>query len=526
MFGSGVWPVVQRELRAAARWPLGPWLRVGSGLAAMAAFWLSADYSYAQMGAVLFDRIHSLLLCLMCAIIPALTADCLAREQREGTLGLLFLTPLTASGIVLGKILAQTFRALTAWLAVMPVLTIPFLTGGVSWTDLIGLLVIELSVACLGLAAGVLASSLTANRVLAFTLAYLLMAAFMLWFGIFGESDLTSATSALLTHNAYKLQPIPEVFDLVARDFMMAALILVVALRFAGWRVQRSWQDQIPSARRQNLLRHYCTPVLKRWFVRSMRRALERNPIAWLQQYSWKARTTKWGLCLLVVMAESAVLSGNAYFNGDSHVMAILLLLVAAAYLFAGVNGFFHEKKSGALELILVSPLSVKQIIFGRVWGLWRQFFPAVFLLLASDILLRATIPGQSLFFYYSSFGWDMNWDNTWMMDLEIGAVFLTLPVVATCFALNFKNLFVVSALTAALVLGPAVVLMFSPFLHEFLISYTPPWLEIDVEAALESLYVPQFLPLPAWVMIVHAASGAFAYRLLRRNLSRRHYAF
>jgi hypothetical protein len=32
MFGGGAWPVVQRELRAAARWRWGRWLRVGGAL--------------------------------------------------------------------------------------------------------------------------------------------------------------------------------------------------------------------------------------------------------------------------------------------------------------------------------------------------------------------------------------------------------------------------------------------------------------------------------------------------------------
>ena len=127
MFGVGVWPVVQRELRATARWPLGRWLRVGGalgGVIVLCSLW--ANFSVAQLGTELFVRVHTLLLYLICALVPALTADCLARERREGTLGLLFLTPLTASGIVLGKTLVQVLRALTVWLAVVPVLTIPF----------------------------------------------------------------------------------------------------------------------------------------------------------------------------------------------------------------------------------------------------------------------------------------------------------------------------------------------------------------------------------------------------------------
>ena len=162
MFGGGVWPVVQRELREAAR---GRWsyrLRLGAAIGGLLCFFslfTSWDESQSQseMATRLFDEIHVLLLSLICAIVPALTADSLAREKREGTLGLLFLTPLSASGIVLGKILARTLRALTVWMAVVPILMIPLLIGNVTRTDVIIFLALEWCAGMLCLAAGALA---------------------------------------------------------------------------------------------------------------------------------------------------------------------------------------------------------------------------------------------------------------------------------------------------------------------------------------------------------------------------------
>jgi len=177
--GGGVWPVVQRELRETARWPLGPWLRMGGAFGGVVVFWsIASEIPASMIGAQLFSRMHLFLLCLICVLVPALTADCIARERREGTLGLLFMTPLTASGIVVGKVLAQVLRALTLWLAVLPLLTIPFLYGGVTWADIAAFFTIEICAGMLCLAAGVLASCLTENRALAFILAFLLMGAF------------------------------------------------------------------------------------------------------------------------------------------------------------------------------------------------------------------------------------------------------------------------------------------------------------------------------------------------------------
>ena len=40
-------------------------------------------------------------------IVSALSSDSISREKREGTLGLLFLTPLGSRDIVIGKALLQ-----------------------------------------------------------------------------------------------------------------------------------------------------------------------------------------------------------------------------------------------------------------------------------------------------------------------------------------------------------------------------------------------------------------------------------
>ena len=133
-----VWPVVQRELRVGARRPVNHRLRLISAFVGIAVVWLIAenvDESPAQMGRYFLAGLHTVLIGLIFLIVPALTADCIAREKREGTLGLLFMTPLSAPGIVTGKALAAGLRTLSLWLSLLPLLTIPFLEGGVTWFD-------------------------------------------------------------------------------------------------------------------------------------------------------------------------------------------------------------------------------------------------------------------------------------------------------------------------------------------------------------------------------------------------------
>src|SRR5947209_16748717 len=130
-------PVIERELRASSRQPFTYWLRaiaVTALLFASLLFGLSHGFE-PNLGSSLFSSLHFTLFCAIWVLVPLLTADCISRERREGTLGLLFLTGLCGPHIVLAKSLAHGLRALTLWIAVAPVLTIPFLLGGVSWQE-------------------------------------------------------------------------------------------------------------------------------------------------------------------------------------------------------------------------------------------------------------------------------------------------------------------------------------------------------------------------------------------------------
>src|SRR6185369_11363920 len=60
------------------------------------------------------------------------TADCLSWEKREGTLGLLFLTDLKGYDVVLGKLAAHSLNAFYSVVAVLPMLAIPLLMGGIT----------------------------------------------------------------------------------------------------------------------------------------------------------------------------------------------------------------------------------------------------------------------------------------------------------------------------------------------------------------------------------------------------------
>jgi len=503
-----VWPVVQRELRVGARRPFNYWVRVGAAAAGTLLLWAVAAGSKrptGQLGGWLFASLHTLLLGLIAVIVPAMAADCIAREKREGTLGLLFITPLSAGGIVAGKALALALRAFTLWLAVLPILMIPFLTGGVTWLDALSAFSLEFCATVLCLAAGLLASSMSKERNTAFLLAFVFAAVFLLLFaqlfelvifvgwgmGTYHHNDMPTLNhwwglswefnflfSGLVEIGGFPgwggLSIVSPVLGKLWQSLCLsgppiALMILFLVARFASRRIQRSWQDKVPSLRWESFVRRFCppflqrrfhpafgarprirkgrfcTPLLERRFQRKMERTLDWNPIAWLQRYSWKARASKWGLCLAFLLVECCVVESD--LDTFESVQAVLLMILAAACTFVGVSSFLAEKRSGALELILISPISVNKIIFGRVWGLWRQFLPAALILAVFDFSRGWS--GGELWPdpYYGQSSHIFNEDN-FIPRFIFGCGFLVLPFCATYSALRVKNLIVAGVLT------------------------------------------------------------------------------
>src|SRR5882672_10090756 len=128
-------PILARELRVASRRRVTYWIRTGAALAVMIIgtwlFLMMQNEPTQTIAKVLFGVLTS------CATLSAYlsgirdTADCLSSEKREGTLGLLFLTDLRGYDVVIGKMTANSLNAFYSVLAVLPMMAVPLLLGGV-----------------------------------------------------------------------------------------------------------------------------------------------------------------------------------------------------------------------------------------------------------------------------------------------------------------------------------------------------------------------------------------------------------
>ena len=475
-----VLPVVVRELRSASRHAFTYYLRVvGAAAALLCSMFFGATWGFnANLGGALFARLHLVLFVAIWLLVPLLTADCISRERREGTLGLMFLTRLRATDIVIAKGLAHGLRGFTLWLAVMPMVAIPMLLGGVGWNQAAVSALVNFSMLCWALAAGLLASSFTkawlrsllAAAVLAVgSLPVLAGLTGMLVFGGVGGTGgwmsnvQASGDFALVQGFEYLLRPAVDaagrrvigapastwllppalrVAGVALQLALISVLVLMLAVLLAGRSTRRSWQEEPPSRLRRWWERTFCTPVVfVALFERWMRRKLARNPIGWLEQRTWSGRLVMWGWFAVVISIYSAVLTDRNFFRQYNGLQLSIAWIMAGSVAMSAAGSLRRERETGVMELLLVSPVGEGEIIWGRLRGLWGQFLPSFALLLG-------------LWAYFNS----LPYLGTSPDHSDGGAIafftatFFTLPVIGLYFSLRCRNY--MSALVATLAIG------------------------------------------------------------------------
>src|SRR5262245_8180763 len=181
-----LFPMVDRELRTAARKSKTYWGRSRMALVAMvAAAWVFLQFDPLLTPALLGARVFQVLtyIAYLMTILAAvgLAADSISSEKREGTLGFLFLTTLKPFEVVTGKLAAKSLTALYDLLALLPIFALPILVGGVGLADVFRLALLLLNSLFFGLSLAMLVPALSWDERQALglsTLVFLVLAVF------------------------------------------------------------------------------------------------------------------------------------------------------------------------------------------------------------------------------------------------------------------------------------------------------------------------------------------------------------
>ncbi len=514
-------PAIARELRIESRRPLNFWLRaLGAGaILAVAVIWHGdAFQSASELGPELFGNLNAALYIGIVLGAPLLTADCLSRERREGTLHLLFLTPLTPAGIVAAKSFVHALRALTVTAAALPIVCLSVLFGGAGWKE--GLLASMHNGAALLLAlgAGLVASTHTTQARWAGAAAVALSVLFTL-LGFAVHTLCVCALYGRLLFGNHAFDPeflwrtfVAEPLAGTGADgywtkltapmnsahlwsWMLATLLFVLLVATAFAVIVRHAANRLRDDSRTgdwhpvvaDWIAMFGSPFILRDALReSIGRQLGRNPIGWLHLRSTSARLTKWLWALAVAGGGFYMYSARV---GGTDVLAIAL---GGGMAFAAAGSFQRERETGVMELLLVAPLSVGQIMWGRIRGLWAQFLPAV-------VALAAVKTTYALRYYRFDFS---------ILVYTLTA-FLALAPIGLRYSLQAKNVVVawIQTVATALLAPAAFAGLISLFLGPVARSAGGPVLR----------YLPAFVFVVALIVV-----GAVATSRLHRNLRRR----
>lgn len=141
----------------------------------------------AAAGRAIFQWLLFFMLLLVCFIVPGLTAGAISGERERQTLIALQITLLRARSIVFGKLLASLAFVVLLIVASLPLVTVPFLVGGVSGSEmargLVMVLATAVTLACLSLACSAVLRRTQAATVVSYGIALALVLGTMIVYG-------------------------------------------------------------------------------------------------------------------------------------------------------------------------------------------------------------------------------------------------------------------------------------------------------------------------------------------------------
>jgi hypothetical protein len=483
---------VERELRVAARRGTTHWARFGLtvvvALITMNYFAASGSANPGNVGRSAFVWLMSAAFVLACAAC-ALTADTLSAEQREGTLGLLFLTDLRTWDITLGKLVSAGLGAAYAGIAFVPLLMLPLLAGGVTGAEAARTGVALLATLLFALAAGLAASAREIDRLRALRQAALwvtgavILPAVAAWAGaLFPLLALLGLLSPLTTlrlaqDTAFAAAP-AEFWASLSLQLLHAALLLLRA----GRRVRRSLveptlhatppppREPVPYSTEPFSNASYRRANPRR--PRPRRSFDEVRPLEWLVQRQRGQKALCWTAALLLIASAPLALALYSLrlltFAGPTpplawHSLSQLWWVGDALLAWAASRFFFEARRSGELELLLTTPAGAQALVSAH-WAAMKRLLLWPMVLVFTPMLLQAggavlalgrgLTGAPAIYQLYSGF-------YAFLRPVEVFLVVLALNWLGMLFGLTLRRMVSAVALTLALVIGLPMMVRF-----------------------------------------------------------------
>ena len=327
---------------------------------------------------------------LFCFVSTAaiLAADTISSERRNRTLGILRLTPLKPSALLLGKLISNSTHFVLCLIAIAPILAISILKGGLVWYDvsiqllkIFAMVLLALSVSlfystiCRHVVSSTVLSLITLGvcYILSIDLPYLcsLGLSFLDYqFGTFPESF--QYFHQYLGHRWYNY--LSDMRDLLILGSAFGLALLFFALAWLGFRL--IWKKESDPGRRIFGSRNTKNPAILPFNRPLMRFEDDRNP---LDQLSWHLGS-HWFRRLFVYLSTGGCLCLSVLIFVHSewiffgYLGIFLLELIFRLYAALDTPGPIREMRaSGWLDLLLTVPNNSRLVIEGILSTLKRS---------------------------------------------------------------------------------------------------------------------------------------------------------
>jgi ABC-type transport system involved in cytochrome c biogenesis permease component len=368
--------------------------------------------------------------CVMIYCIAAgsqATSDSISKEKREGTLGLLFLTHMTSFDIAGGKLVSSVLLTFYGFMACFPVLCLLMLTGGIEGSAIFRLSLASLNTLFVAATIGLLASTFSReNKASRMVSGFLI---FLFWMGIPALAGWGQYAKwpqwILVVLNCLNLsQPIsnslsdPTPFG---RTYFWLPLICThalgwVFLALTVWVLPRSWQEKGGGKKSLSLGQRW-----QQWcYGKSQKRLRHRARLLNRNAFFWLAARNRFKPILpnVLFFLSLAFYLFILYKGQELEIAALAPFILISSFIQAiltlgeSSTRLTQEHEQGTLELLLSTPLSVKEIVRGQFLACWRQYslIYAMHMIMAAltVILVLTTLPrdAQSYIWVLLSAAW------------------------------------------------------------------------------------------------------------------------
>jgi len=390
----------------------------------------------AQFGAMVFQILGPLQLVVAVFFSALLAASAVAQEKDRKTLDLLLLTRLTNHELVLGKLLASLLNVLVLTAAAVPLFMMLAWLGGVSFVQVGWMFAVTLASIVVS---GSLGSTLALWREKTFQALAMTVMAIVLWIAVWeaiGAGALGSSWRGLSCDSwAVAFSPWRAVLETLVpfagnepalgwigtpvRLFLLASAAAAVGLNGVAialvrvWNPTRETQPTVEveepvavTAHAADVASEDATATVP---LRRPTRPVWDNPVLWREIRTW-AYGRKLLLVRLAYLLLFALAAGGAYWMLDHGgldrargAMCLLPLFLLSLFLLTAqaVTALTSERDARALDLLLVTDLSAKEIVFGKLGGVFYNTKEMILLPMALCVYLwwRGTLGLENLLF-------------------------------------------------------------------------------------------------------------------------------